>query len=118
MASGCAVRFVVGSKLSPRIGALVLRLRVKPGTSNDREGVSSVLDDCVELCVAAQARDGEANRAVVRLLSDVVGLPKSRFRLTHGAKSRDKTVMLGGVTAEEAPALASSILGLLQRASG
>ncbi|KAM4057931.1 ACR, yggU family protein [Hirsutella rhossiliensis] len=118
MASGSAVRFVFGSKQSPGSGALCLRLRVKPGTSKDREGVSSVLDDCVELCVAAQARDGEANKAVVRLLSDVVGLPKSRFRLTHGTKSRDKTVMLGGVTAGEGPALANTVLGLLRRASG
>lgn len=116
MASGSAVRFVVGSKQAPGFGALCLRLRVKPGTSKDREGVSSVRDDCIELCVAAQARDGEANKAVVRLLSDALGLPKARFRLTHGSKSRDKTIVLGGVTPQEGPALASTVLGLLRTA--
>ncbi|PHH83367.1 hypothetical protein CDD83_3000 [Cordyceps sp. RAO-2017] len=117
-ASGSAVRFVLGGKKSPNLGALRLQLRVKPGASKDREGVAAVLDDCVELCVSAQPRDGEANKAVVRLLSDVLGLPKSRFQLVHGNKSRDKTIVLEGVKADEGPALADTTLEALRRASG
>ena len=30
-------------------------------------------DDVIELCVSAQAREGEANKAVVKLLSEVSG---------------------------------------------
>ncbi|KND93314.1 hypothetical protein TOPH_02086 [Tolypocladium ophioglossoides CBS 100239] len=118
MASSGAVRFVMGGKQSPALGSLRLQLRVKPGTSKDREGVSSVADDCVELCVAAQARDGEANRAVVRLLSDVIGLPKTRFHLSHGMKSKDKVVVLAGVAEEDGPAYAETVLDLLRKAGG
>lgn len=118
MASSSAVRFVVGGKKTPALGSLRLQLRVKPGTSKDREGVSSVSDDCVELCVAAQARDGEANKAVVQLLSEITGLPKTRFHLSHGLKSKDKTVVLGGVAEDDGPAYAESVLDLLRRASG
>ena len=117
MASSSAVRFIVGGKKTPTLGSLRLQLRIKPGTSKDREGVSSISDDCVELCVAAQARDGEANKAVVQVLSDIIGLPKARFYLSHGAKSRDKTVVLSGVSNDDGPAYAESVLDLLQKAS-
>ncbi|PNY25204.1 Uncharacterized protein TCAP_04853 [Tolypocladium capitatum] len=115
MATSGAVRFVMGGWKSPAPGSLRLQLRVKPGTGKDREGVSSVSDDYVHLCVAAQARGGEANRAVVQLLSDAIGLPKTRFHLSHGFKSRDKTVVLAGVA--EA-AYAETVLDLLRKASG
>lgn len=52
---------------------LRLQLRVKPGASRARQCVSTVTDEHVELCVAAAARDGEANKAVVRLLSEILG---------------------------------------------
>ncbi|EEU46249.1 uncharacterized protein NECHADRAFT_19877, partial [Fusarium vanettenii 77-13-4] len=75
-------------------GSLHLQLHVKPGASKNREGVIAVTDDAIELCVAAQAREGEANKAVVQVLSSVLGVPKSSLQLTHGLKSRDKTVVL------------------------
>ncbi|KAF4456588.1 hypothetical protein F53441_1332 [Fusarium austroafricanum] len=96
MASSSAIRFATGSKKSP-LGALHLQLRVKPGASKNREGVIAVTDDAIELCVSAQAREGEANKAVVQVLSGILGVPKSCLQLTHGMKSRDKTVVLGGI---------------------
>ena len=73
-----AIRFLAATKKSP-LGTLQLQCHVKPGAARAREGVLSVRDDVVELCVAAQAREGEANRAVVRLLSEVRILPPSLF---------------------------------------
>lgn len=95
MASSSAIRFVTGSKKSP-LGSLHLQLHVKPGASKNREGVIAITEDAIELCVAAQAREGEANKAVVQVLSSVLGVPKSSLQLTHGLKSRDKTVVLNG----------------------
>ncbi|KPM34235.1 hypothetical protein AK830_g12344 [Neonectria ditissima] len=91
-----AIRLVTGTKKSS-LAALHLHLHVKPGASKNREGVLAVTDDAIELCVAAQAREGEANKAVVQVLSSVLGVPKSRLQLTHGFKSRDKTVVLGDI---------------------
>ncbi|KAF5571984.1 DUF167 domain-containing protein [Fusarium phyllophilum] len=96
MASPSAIRFVTGTKKSP-LGSLYLQLRVKPGASKNREGVIAITDDAIELCVSAQAREGEANKAVVQLLSGILGVPKSSLQLTHGMKSRDKTIVLGGI---------------------
>ncbi|QPC79693.1 hypothetical protein HYE68_010445 [Fusarium pseudograminearum] len=96
MASSSAIRFVTGSKKSP-LGSLHLQLRVKPGASKNREGVIAVTEDAIELCVSAQAREGEANKAVVQVLSGILGVPRSSLQLTYGMKSRDKTVVLGGI---------------------
>lgn len=65
-----AIRFVAGTKKSP-LGTLYLQCHVKPGASRVREGVTAVTDATVELCVSAQAKEGEANKAVVKLLSGV-----------------------------------------------
>ncbi|WYZ34196.1 hypothetical protein EsH8_I_000472 [Colletotrichum jinshuiense] len=91
-----AIRFVSGSKKSA-LGTLYLQCHVKPGASRVREGVTAVTDATVELCVAAQAREGEANKAVVKLLSEVLGLPKSDLTITQGLKSRDKTVAVSNI---------------------
>ncbi|PHH60346.1 hypothetical protein CDD81_1831 [Ophiocordyceps australis] len=101
---------------SCRTGSLRLQLHVKPGTSKNRQGILSVAHH-IELCVSAHARDGQANKAVVQLLSDTMGLPKSRFSLVRGLKSRDKTVVVHNVANAEGPAFAKHIHELLCTAS-
>ena len=59
------------SSSSSSTETLLLRCHVRPGASKVREGVTAITDDAVELCVAAQAQDGKANRAVVEILSEV-----------------------------------------------
>ena len=70
MSTTSAIRFLAGTKKDP-LGSLRLQCHVKPGASRAREGVLAVTGDVIELCVAAQAREGEANKAVVKLLSEV-----------------------------------------------
>ncbi len=64
------LRYVAATKKSPT-GTLYLQCHVKPGASKVREGVTAVTDDAVEICVAAQAREGEANKAVIGLMCKV-----------------------------------------------
>lgn len=54
-----------------KLPTIHLRCHVKPGAAKTREGVTSLTDDVVELCVAAAPREGEANKAVVAVLSKV-----------------------------------------------
>lgn len=86
-----------------------IHCRVKPGVTKNREGVSCITEDAVELNVAAPPREGEANKAVVRVMSEVIvfcfrygppglysdqalKIPKSEVSIISGLKSRDKTV--------------------------
>ena len=61
------------SLLQPKSSAemLLLRCHVKPGASKAREGVVGITDEVIELCVSAPPQDGKANKAVLKVLSEV-----------------------------------------------
>jgi uncharacterized protein len=96
MASKQAVRFVAASTKSG-LGSIHLNCRVKPGASKQREGVAAINDEAVELCVAAAAREGEANKAVREVISDILKVPKSSVEVIKGQKSRKKTIAIFGI---------------------
>ncbi|KAH6847397.1 hypothetical protein B0I37DRAFT_144078 [Chaetomium sp. MPI-CAGE-AT-0009] len=93
--SARAIWYVAATKKSAK-NTLYMHCNVKPGASKNREGVASVDDEAVEICVSAQAREGEANKAVVKVLSGVLDLPKSDLQIIQGLKSRSKTVAVVG----------------------
>ncbi|KAK3305718.1 uncharacterized protein B0T15DRAFT_206963 [Chaetomium strumarium] len=93
--SARAFWYVPATKRSAR-NTLYMHCNVKPGTNRNREGIASVDDQAVEICVAAQAREGEANKAVIKVLSEALDLPKSDLQITQGLKSRNKTVAIVG----------------------
>ncbi|KAJ9148707.1 hypothetical protein NKR23_g4762 [Pleurostoma richardsiae] len=101
MAAHKVVKYMAASKKSSATAALLVHCQVKPGTNKAREGISSVTDDVVEICVAAHAREGEANKAVLKLLGAVLGVPKSDLRITHGVRSREKTISVEGKLVRE-----------------
>ncbi|EOA85155.1 uncharacterized protein SETTUDRAFT_59455, partial [Exserohilum turcica Et28A] len=73
-------------------GTVQLICHVKPGVHATREGVASVSEEHVQVCVAAQAKDGAANKAVARVIAEALGIAKSDVQVVKGIKSRDKTV--------------------------
>ncbi|KAI0007867.1 DUF167-domain-containing protein [Xylariaceae sp. FL0662B] len=75
---------------------LLLRCHVRPGASKVREGVTGITDEVIQLCVSAQAVDGKSNKAVIEVLSETLGVAKSDVQITHGLKSRDKTIAVAG----------------------
>jgi uncharacterized protein YggU (UPF0235/DUF167 family) len=111
-----AVRFFAGPRKT-QSGSLHLTLHVKPGASKVREGITAVTGEAIDLCVAAQPRDGEANKAVIELLSDILDVPKSRLELSHGSRSKDKTAVLRDVKNDDADRYTQTILDLLHKAA-
>ncbi|KAG5975145.1 hypothetical protein E4U55_007839 [Claviceps digitariae] len=111
-----AVRFLPSKKGSSALGFIQLHLRVKPGASKPRQGILAVTSSAVELCVAAQARQGEANQAVVQVLSHALGVSKTRLRIVSGLKSRDK---IATIECDEADGsvYAEAVLDLLRKAA-
>lgn len=55
-----------------------------------------------KLRVAARPERGKANDAVLALVADAVGIPAGDVELVAGASSRDKVVLLHGVTEADA----------------
>ncbi|OTB01974.1 hypothetical protein M426DRAFT_323059 [Hypoxylon sp. CI-4A] len=93
MAARNAITLVQKSKASsPEI--LQLRCHIRPGASKVREGVAAVTDESVEICVSAPPQDGKSNKAVIEILSEILGVAKSDLQITHGMKNRDKTISI------------------------
>lgn len=66
-----AIRYIVPKGPRVKGGSIQLLCHVKPGAHAKREGVAAVTDEQIELCVAAQAREGEANKAVREVIAEV-----------------------------------------------
>lgn len=65
-------------------------ITVKPGSSQEKITESSPEELVVYL--RAKAHDGEANEALVKLLSKHFKIPKTTIKIIRGQKSRTKLV--------------------------
>lgn len=63
---------------------------VKPGSSQEKITETGPGEYTVYL--RAKPHDGEANAALIKLLSKHFNVPKTSIMITHGAKSHVKTV--------------------------
>ena len=78
---------------------VTFRVRVQPKASrNQVDGYSA---DRLLLRVTAPPQDGKANVAVISLLADTLGVPKSRVRIIRGHGSREKLVQVTSITPED-----------------
>lgn len=78
-------------------GGTLVAVRVQPRAS--REAVEGWHDGALRVRVTAAPVDGDANRAVLRLLARALGLPLSALDLVRGARGRDKLVRVRGLSA-------------------
>jgi uncharacterized protein len=76
-----------------------LHLHVTPGVGRDE--LEGLQDGQWRAYVTARATDGQANRALLRLLSDRLGVPKSRIYIVRGVSGRHKVVTVDGLTDDE-----------------
>ena len=77
----------------------ILKVRVQPKASSNR--VVGYHGDTLRVQVTALPQDGKANAAVVALLAETLGVPKSRVRIVRGHTARDKVVTVGSLTVAE-----------------
>jgi uncharacterized protein len=73
-----------------------LRLRVSPGAS--RSEVVGRHGDAWKVRVAAAPEGGKANDALVELLATTFEVPRAGIEIASGHGSRDKSVVIQGVT--------------------
>lgn len=82
-----------------RQNADVLVVRVTPKSSRNAVVVEG---DAVKIYVTAPPADGEANAAVIAVLAKALGIAKSKLAIVRGESSREKTISVEGLSAEEA----------------
>lgn len=88
-------------------GAL-LRVRVAPGAS--RNQVAGWAGGRLRLRVQAPPVEGKANRELVKFVAGLFGIRKSRVTIVRGEGSREKTLLLEGVSLAEARLKLETIL--------
>ena len=79
-------------------GCVIVRVRLTPKSSLEAvEGVGMTAEGAAFLArVRSAPTDGEANAALERLVARWLDVPKSTVRVTHGAKSRVKSLTISG----------------------
>ena len=78
------------------------RLKVKAVPGASRSEIVGRLGKALKIRVAAPPEGGKANREILELLADRLGLPAAAVSLVSGAASPAKVVELRGLTAEQA----------------
>jgi uncharacterized protein (TIGR00251 family) len=76
----------------------VLNVKAQPRSS--RAGIDGLLGDAVKVRIKCAPVDGKANKELVETLADVFNLPKSRVVFKSGETSKQKRILLSGVSAE------------------
>src|SRR5436853_7311073 len=86
----------------------VLAVRAQPGAR--KAGVLGGQAGALKVAVTAPPEDGRANKALVEVLREGLGLKRSQVELLSGATGRDKRFLIRGVSR---PDLEARVTGLL-----
>ena len=79
-------------------GGVVVSVKVQPNASKDR-GVGEHGDQ-LKIAVTVAPEKGKANKAVIKVLSRLLGVKSSDIEIFSGETSRDKKVFIRNITAE------------------
>jgi uncharacterized protein (TIGR00251 family) len=94
--------------LTSHEAGIILRVRAQPGAR--KAGIVGEHAGSLKVAVTAPPEDGRANKALVEVLSEALGLKRAQVELLSGATSREKRFLVHGLTKDE---LASRIAALL-----
>jgi uncharacterized protein (TIGR00251 family) len=91
-------------------GGVLLGVQAHAGAR--RNGILGVRNGMLRVAVTAAPENGKANDAIVKVLSEALGLPKSSIELVSGATAAKKQFLLAG---QNADAIRATLAGLSDR---
>ena len=80
----------------------VISVKAQPRSS--KSGIDGLIGDAVKVRIRCAPVDGKANRELIETLADEFGIAKSRVEFKSGETSKQKRILLRGVTAAEVAA--------------
>ena len=83
-------------RIEERKGACFFEVKVQPRAS--RNEIAGEWNGACKIKLTTAPAEGEANRALVDLLSKTLGVSKSSFRIMRGEASRLKFVSVTGIS--------------------
>lgn len=85
-----------------------LSIHVQPKASRTR--IAGLHGDAVKLCITSPPVDGKANAAVIQFFAKLFKIPRAAVTLASGEASRDKRIILAGISAAQAEAVLQPLL--------
>ncbi|MCK5071520.1 MAG: YggU family protein [Desulfocapsa sp.] len=82
-----------------RDGRLLLRIYVQPRASRNK--FVGMYGDAMKLSITAPPVDGKANAAVISFLASFLKLKKKNIEIRSGLQSRNKTILIDGLSEEK-----------------
>lgn len=78
---------------------VLIAVRVVPRAA--RAGLAGIREDALLVRLNAAPVEGAANAELIEVLSDALGVPRRSISITAGERSRRKTVLIRGLSADE-----------------
>ena len=85
--------------LTPTNEGVLLAVRVVPRAA--RAGLAGIREDALLVRLNAAPVEGAANSELIEVLSNALGVPKRAVSITVGERSRRKTVLIRGLSADQ-----------------
>ena len=85
-----------------------LSVHVQPKASRTR--IAGLHGEALKLCITSPPVDGKANAAVIQFFAKLFKIPKAAVILASGEASRDKRIILAGVSLARAEAVLQPLL--------
>jgi uncharacterized protein (TIGR00251 family) len=82
-------------------GGCLISIEASPNASVSAIAGLNEWRGTVEIRIAAEAREGEANRALLRFLSEILETPSNSISIKSGARSSRKTIAVSGLSPDE-----------------
>ena len=76
---------------------VVINVKAQPRSS--RSGIDGLAGDAVKVRIRSAPVDGKANKELVETIADAFDLPKSRVEFRSGETSKQKRILLRGISA-------------------
>lgn len=86
-------------RLTPLADGFAIAVKVVPGAS--RERVLGAYGDGIRVAVTAPPEGGAANKAVVDLLAETLGVSRGQVSIVRGHANPRKELAISGLTADE-----------------
>lgn len=81
--------------LEPHAEGTILRVRAQAGAR--RNGIKGIHDGALQVMVTQAPEKGKANKAIVAVLAEALGLKKSQIELIVGETSSQKRFLVRGI---------------------
>ncbi len=78
-----------------------IRVAIKVTPNAGRNEITGYKDEILQVKVAAAPEKGKANKALVDLLAEKLGVRKSSIAIIKGETSRKKVILFNGISSEE-----------------